>query len=123
MSNNIQEGLQEVTVPEVPVIEKFYIQVNAEGVVLGYSSSKTPNVDEIEMEKDKLSEDFISLPFFHRYDSSTNTFTLDEALRQAKIKEKNNRLTNDQRLGQKLSDIEIQMFMMQQIMQQSQINK
>lgn len=122
MLNKLQEGLQEETVPEVPEIEKFYIQVNAEGLVLGYSSSKTPNGDEIEVDKDSLSEEFLNLPFFHRYKEDTNEFILDEALRQAKIDEKNNRLSNDQRLGQQVSNLEIQIMMMQQMMQQTPTN-
>lgn len=95
----------------------YFIQINSETkVVIGYSSSKM-NDSDIEMEEQELTEKFLTLPLFHRYDEATNSFIFDEVIKQKILEARNNVLSNEQKLGQQVSSLEIQMLMMQQMMQ------
>lgn len=96
----------------------YFIQIDGKTkFVKGYSSSKIDDSD-LEISGETLNERFFNLPMFHIYDEVSNTFSFDEGAFNKYKKEKENRLTNEQLLGQKCSDLEIQIMMMQQMMQQ-----
>ena len=92
-----------------------YIQISNDGYVIGYSSNKMHETD-LELEKDSLEERFFNLPMFYKIVEENLVF--DEEKLENYKKEKENRLTNEQILGQKCSDLEIQMLMIQQLMMQ-----
>ncbi|KJU72464.1 hypothetical protein [Clostridium baratii] len=68
----------------------IYVQVDANKNVLGYSSNKMSETD-IEIEEKKLEKRFFNVPFFYKFNDSTNKFGYNEDLfNEYKIK-KNNR--------------------------------
>lgn len=95
---------------------KLYIQLDKAGVVLGYSSSSMGGASEVIKESSNLTEKFLAMPFYHRYDPKADSFVFMEELRQEFIRLESEHLTSEQKLGQKLSDLEIQVLMMQQMM-------
>ena len=98
----------------------YFVQIDMlTNKVTGYSSNRVAEED-VEVMEEALSERFLSLPHFHTYDKEANIFTFNEAEFNSYKTEKANRLTTDQMLGQKCSDLEIQLMMMQQMMQMSQ---
>ena len=96
----------------------IYIQINSETKeIIGYSSSQM-NLNDIGVDTTKLEERFFNIPFFYNYVDGEIIFD-EERYNHYKIK-KANRLTNEQKLGQKCSDLEIQMMMLQQLIMQQQ---
>lgn len=95
----------------------YFIQINKETkVVIGYSSSKM-NDSDIEMKEQELTEKFFNLPLFHRYDEKSNSFIFDEVVKQEILNSRKKVLSNEQKLGQQVSSLEIQLMMLQQMMQ------
>ncbi len=96
----------------------IFLQINKETKeVVGYSSIQM-NANDIEIELKGIDERFFKMPFFFNYIDDELVFD-EERYNQYKIR-KQNHLTNEQKLGQKCSDLEIQLMMLQQmIMQQS----
>lgn len=81
----------------------YFIQVDKETKrVIGYSSTKTNNISNIlEIELDdsnkELEELFIT-PIFYVFNESTNTFTKDVEYQNKLIKERENRLSNNEKI-------------------------
>ncbi len=114
----LEEKIVQGVADASPVFTKYYVQINADNVVIGYSSTQTPEAtNEIEVEADKLTEQFMNMPFFYRYDETVNDFIFDDSLRSAEAERRHNRLTKEQQLGQHISDLEIQLMMVQMMMQ------
>lgn len=96
----------------------IYVQIEQEtGQVIGYSSAKMHEND-ILVDVKNLEDRFLNMPIFYNYIDGSLIFD-EERYNLYKIR-KQNRLTDQQRLGQKFSDLEIQLLMLQQmIMMQS----
>lgn len=94
---------------------KFYVQLTEENIVAGYASSPSNAGKEFEIEEEQLPTGFETAPFFFRFEEETKTLVFDENLKKAKLEEIKNTLTPLQRLGQKISDLEIQQVMAQQM--------
>lgn len=95
----------------------YYIQLDKNKRVKGYSSSKS-SIEDLEFEEESLTEHFLTAPFFYVYSEETKKLIYDEAYHKKQKEKKKNRLTNEQKLGQKCSDLEIQMMMLQQLLMQ-----
>ena len=91
----------------------IYIQVGEDNYVEGYSSNRMYESDLL-IAIEELEERFFNSPIFYKVTEDQLIFDEDK-LRDYKMKKKN-RLTNEQKLGQKCSDLEIQLMMMQQLL-------
>ena len=96
----------------------LYVQFEQDsGQVIGYSSNKMHENDII-VNVDDLEERFFTMPIFYNLINGEVIFD-EERYNLYKIRKENN-LTDQQRLGQKCSDLEIQMLMLQQMLMMQQ---
>ncbi|GAA0071792.1 hypothetical protein UT300003_33170 [Clostridium sardiniense] len=95
----------------------YYIQIDENKKVTGYSSSRNSEVD-LEFNLEDLTEEFLNMPWFFVYEESTNQLIYKEEIQKEEQEKREKRLTNEQKLGQKCSDLEIQLMMMQQLIMQ-----
>lgn len=87
----------------------YYVLVNKEtNRVEGYSSSSNPNGLFLEVEVGFLEDDLKNHPFSYIYKNSK--FILDEKFKNEAIKKRASFLTDIQKLGQKNSDLEIELI-------------
>lgn len=92
----------------------LYIQINETNKqVIGYSSSQITENDII-VDEGKLSEDFLSMPIFYNY--IDDKFVYDKKRYNDFMLTQENQLTNEQKLGQQISNLEIQVLMLQKIL-------
>ena len=92
----------------------LYVQIDeSTNQVIGYSSTKMHDND-VKVDGDKVDSKFLSVPIFFNYIDGKLEY--DEDRHNLYLQKKANRLTDEQRLGQKCSDLEIQLLMVQQMM-------
>lgn len=93
----------------------LYIQINNDTKeVIGYSTSKMHDEDII-IDSNDLEDRFMNMPMFYSYKNKKIVFD-EERYNNFLNKKKKNILTNEQKLGQQISDLEIQIMMLQQLL-------
>ena len=84
----------------------IYVQVDANENVLGYSSNRMSETD-IEIEEEKLEERFFNVPFFYKFNNSTNKFEYREDLFNEYKEKKNNIKKPEDVLLKQIADIRV----------------
>lgn len=93
----------------------LYIQINNDTKeVIGYSTSKMHDEDII-VDSNNVENRFMNMPMFYNYKNKKIVFD-EERYNNFLNKKKKNILTNEQKLGQQISDLEIQIMMLQQLL-------
>lgn len=93
----------------------LYIQINNDTKeVIGYSTSKMHDEDII-VDSNNVENRFMDMPMFYNYKNKKIVFD-EERYNNFLNKKKKNILTNEQKLGQQISDLEIQIMMLQQLL-------
>ncbi len=93
----------------------LYIQINNDTKeVIGYSTSKMHDEDII-VDSNNVENRFMNMPMFYNYKNKKIVFD-EERYNIFLNKKKKNILTNEQKLGQQISDLEIQIMMLQQLL-------
>ena len=93
----------------------LYIQINNDTKeVIGYSTSKMHDEDII-VDSNNVENRFMNMPMFYNYKNKKIVFD-EERYNNFLNKKKRNILTNEQKLGQQISDLEIQIMMLQQLL-------
>lgn len=93
----------------------LYIQINNDTKeVIGYSTSKMHDEDII-VDSNNVENRFMNMPMFYNYKNKKIVFD-EERYNNFLNKKKKNILTNEQKLGQQISDLEIQLMMLQQLL-------
>lgn len=93
----------------------LYIQINNDTKeVIGYSTSKMHDEDII-VDSNNVENRFMNMPMFYSYKNKKIVFD-EERYNNFLNKKKRNILTNEQKLGQQISDLEIQIMMLQQLL-------
>ena len=93
----------------------LYIQINNDTKeVIGYSTSKMHDEDII-VDSNNVENRFMNMPMFYSYKNKKIVFD-EERYNNFLNKKKKNILTNEQKLGQQISDLEIQIMMLQQLL-------
>lgn len=91
----------------------LYIQIeNVTNQIIGYSSTRMSEED-IKVDIKSLDERFFNIPMFYNFVEGKVVFDA-ERFNLYKVR-KANRLSDEQRLGQQMSSMEIQMMMLQQM--------
>ena len=92
----------------------LYIQIEeVTKQITGYSSTRMSKED-IKVDIKNLDERFFNMPMFYNFVDGQIVFDA-ERFNLYKVR-KANRLSDEQRLGQQMSNIEIQMMMLQQML-------
>lgn len=90
----------------------LYVQIDeTTNQVIGYSSNKMHDED-VKIDTNDVEDRFLSAPVFYNYVNGELVY--DEERYDLYIKRKQEYLTTEQKLGQKCSDLEIQLLMLQQ---------
>lgn len=76
---------------------KYYIQIDKNNRVIGYSSNKMFEND-LEFLENELEEKFLNLSMFYRFDSVKNKLVFDENLKEKYLKEKATRLSDSEKI-------------------------
>ena len=93
----------------------LYIQINNDTKeVIGYATSKMHDEDII-VDSNNVENRFMNMPMFYSYKNKKIVFD-EERYNNFLNKKKKNILTNEQKLGQQISDLEIQIMMLQQLL-------
>lgn len=96
----------------------LYVQINKNtNQVTGYSSTKMQE-DDLVIDSKKLNDKFLSMPIFFNYIQEQEMLIFDDnRYKEYMDKKQEVELTNEQKLGQKISDLEIQIMMLQKLLE------
>lgn len=96
----------------------LYIQINKNtSQVTGYSSTRM-HEDDLIVDSNKLNDKFLNMPIFFNYIQEKEMLIFDDnRYKEYMDKKQEVELTNEQKLGQKISDLEIQIMMLQKLLE------